>query len=148
MHKAIEFDLSRRSFLRGTLALAGTVALQPAFTLLSVPKIWADGIHDDAPGLNALFARQPVEVVDDAVSILQGEHISLRNGIYRIGSTLFVRDHTYISGITVKAAPEFSGDYLINAKGEFNSVVNSIFWSNRYQPSHPLLQVYPPNSAS
>lgn len=56
---------TRRGFFR---LAAGAVALASVPGLLkangNVPTIWADGIHNDAPGLNALIRGDVVEFSD------------------------------------------------------------------------------------
>jgi hypothetical protein len=61
--------MDRRSFLRGTLALGGTLAVAPVAAKILIPPelpiIWGDGIHDDAPGLQALFDGKPFVTFDE-----------------------------------------------------------------------------------
>lgn len=78
-------DLARRSFLGGALALGGSVAL--ARVMPDVPTLWGDGIHDDAPGLQALFDRKPVTIMRDEIVVQ-------RAGIVRVeGGRFLLRKH-------------------------------------------------------
>lgn len=91
-------NLSRRSFLRGVITCAAAVAVAKIAPLLpSLPKIVGDGIHDDSPGLNALFAGEPFEAVADCVKVSNANHITLSNGIFRLCQPLVIkRDFTII----------------------------------------------------
>lgn len=52
----MDTTLSRRSFIRGAISLIA-VAASSKYTFAK-PRIWGDGVHDDAPGLNAMFAGE------------------------------------------------------------------------------------------
>lgn len=47
-------ELSRRNFFGGALALTA-VTIIPMADAVAAPMIYGDGIHDDAPGLQALI---------------------------------------------------------------------------------------------
>lgn len=107
-------DLSRRLFLRGALSVAATTALiRPSALLAAAPKIVADGLHNDGPGLNALFGGRPVDIVNDAVRILRGKQIEISGGVYKVGERLRVtQDYTYIHGGSFIFSGESFGFFL------------------------------------
>lgn len=89
-------NLSRRSFLRGIIAVGTVAAVAPK--LLSIPRIWGNLEYDDTEGLQALFDRQPVEIMHDAVKILPGGNIAIRGGKFLISDQITItQDHTMIS---------------------------------------------------
>lgn len=98
-------NLGRRSFLRGVLTVAVLSAVEPIVRLArSVPRILGDGVHDDAPGLNALFRGHPVDIVGDCARIIRGRGVVLQNGLFRTCSTLVLsREPVFMSGVWVKA---------------------------------------------
>jgi hypothetical protein len=63
-------ELNRRGFLAGMLAAAAAPAIVRAESMMRlyvppqsiVPVLWGDGIHDDAPGLEALLNRREVRM--------------------------------------------------------------------------------------
>lgn|SRR5574343_681600 len=80
-------DTSRRSFLRGVLSLGAAAVVLPKVSFL--PVIVGDGIHDDAPGLNALFRGEPVNILADGVRLLRNAaNIELSGGKFALGSPL------------------------------------------------------------
>jgi hypothetical protein len=55
-------DTTRRGFFRLAVGAAAVAALPVPFKAAAdVPMIWADGIHNDAPGLNALIRGEVVQ---------------------------------------------------------------------------------------
>jgi hypothetical protein len=55
-------DTTRRGFFRLAAGAAAVAALPVSFKAAAdVPMIWADGIHNDAPGLNALIRGDAVQ---------------------------------------------------------------------------------------
>lgn len=76
----------RRSFLKGILSLS-VVPLLPALPRF-LPVIWGDGIHDDAPGLNALLADEAFEVERGGFTALDGV---IRGGIFRLSAPLVIK---------------------------------------------------------
>jgi hypothetical protein len=86
--------LSRRSFLGGVLTLAAvTVAARYQF---AKPRIWADGTHDDAPGLNAMFAGE--DFLTDVPDLIRNGDwesiVGLRGGAFMLGSKLILGNPT------------------------------------------------------
>lgn len=122
-------NLSRRSFLGGVMALTASTALpiRGAFAL-ALPTIWGDGVHDDAPGLNALLQGLPFHVENDDVVAIDG---MIRQGTFLIGSTLrpIADRHFIITHNLFKALPSLGCapilDIPTGAKGEitFNVLV-------------------------
>lgn len=94
---------TRRSFLLGLTAAFAAPAVVRADSLMKLwvpplPIVWGDGVHDDAPGLNALLAgeraaiksgcvgvRGPATVVALGANLLIASTITLHKG-----SSLFV----------------------------------------------------------
>jgi hypothetical protein len=81
-------DISRRFFLRGALAVSA-VSVLPSFDVLSaqIPTIVGDGIHDDADGLNALFAGKPFRCDLSGIKVQDG-FAQLNNGVFFISKTV------------------------------------------------------------
>lgn len=77
---------SRRSFLKGVLALSVAPAL-PAVAI-AIPVIYGDGVNCDTDGLQALFDRKPFRVNEGAFVARNG---TLWDGFFRITRTLVLR---------------------------------------------------------
>jgi hypothetical protein len=104
---------TRREFLGGAIALTGALAV-PGVALASIPKLYGDGVHDDAPALNALLAGEPVDA-DGAIAIREGGSVHLKNGAtYAIGSTLVVGSNRnlYGNGATLLCLPGHTGSSI------------------------------------
>ena len=85
-------DMDRRTFLLGTASIAATVVAAPTF---AAPRqtLWGDGVHDDAPALNALMRGEVVMTpAGDAIA-----DAKISGGTYRMGSTLVLGDGADIS---------------------------------------------------
>jgi hypothetical protein len=81
-------DISRRSFLGGTLSIGATAVLPVVPDRL--PVIYGDGAHDDLEGLAALFNHEPVHILAEAVSVSADGVIETRGGPGRIGRTMYL----------------------------------------------------------
>jgi len=98
------YRVNRRTFLKG---VAGAVALMlapaPIHKLAErfAPRLvlWGDGVHDDAPALNAMLRGEDVEVRDSAAHVEPGM-VWLAAGTYRLGSTLHFDGKTGLRGLT------------------------------------------------
>lgn len=109
-------DLSRRSFLRGTVAVASAaVIMNPADFLAArqIPIICGDGVHDDTAGLQALLDGLPVDIRNDCARVMTGNGVRLSRGIFKITRTLVVRrEYTTIDSnmcLVSGLAPECHG---------------------------------------
>lgn len=80
--------MKRRDFLRGVLSATVITTVPPLALAASIPVIYADGIHDDADGLQALFDGKPVRVDGKDVIVTEGR---LCNGRFRVSRTVIVR---------------------------------------------------------
>lgn len=93
-------NLSRRSFLGGALALMAVPVVAKYVPIL--PRIVGDGAYDDADGLNALFAGEPVEIVTDVAKVFDGSpngSVQLFNGIFRVTRPITIKaDECWIEG--------------------------------------------------
>lgn len=80
--------IHRRSFLKGVLTVAAA-SFVPVHSS-ALPILYGDGVHDDAPALNALFNNRPYHCSN--VNIVQntGTHTILENGRFLLGSTVKV----------------------------------------------------------
>ena len=107
-------DISRRSFLRGLLAVSATsVVAVPALSLDSYPVLYGDGLRDDAPALNALFSDKPY-VADGSLIVPDGVQAILRGSRHLISSTVHVHsENAFVSDAEFTASEDFDGDYLI-----------------------------------
>jgi hypothetical protein len=81
-------QLSRRSFLGGTLAVVAATTIP---LTKSLPVIYGDGIRDDTAGLRALFSKMPVDIVGDQLTLVDADHLILRGGTFVISDTIQVR---------------------------------------------------------
>jgi hypothetical protein len=80
-------QLSRRSFLGGVLALSAATLVVPR---LPLPRIVGDGIHDDAPGLNALLCGDPVSIEASGITLSSEGNCLIRNGCFRMSGPLHI----------------------------------------------------------
>lgn len=112
--------LSRRSFLMGVFSLT-VVAASGVPSVADVPRIYADGGHCDADGLEALMEGRPFILENDAITAVEG---LIRRGSFLLRRTLVARPKTQleIRECTFWAAEEFDGDSMIVFK-EGSSVV-------------------------
>ena len=78
---------TRRSFLKGALALT-TIAASGIPALAEIPRIYGNGVHDDAPGLQALFDGLPVEIENERIVAVEGR---VENGTFALSRTVHVR---------------------------------------------------------
>lgn len=81
-------DLTRRSFFGGALALVGAtvVSAHVPIDLSPVPIIYGDMIHDDTPGLQALFDGKSFRVAGESTAL-----------VMRVGSSVHIDGHFSIS---------------------------------------------------
>lgn len=105
---------SRRLVLGGMASLAVAATVKTAAT---VPVLWGDGIHDDAPALNALFRGDPIRVLNGRV--IEGERPAVVDARLLLGSTLAVGStgSFVLSRSTLTAMPGFKGEWLIDILG-------------------------------
>jgi hypothetical protein len=89
--------LSRRSFFGGALALSAVIAL-PLEAFPFAPTIYADGVHDDTAGLQALLDGKPFRVAGEARAWRSTGKIFLGTGTYLLSDTLHFRDVKLIDG--------------------------------------------------
>jgi hypothetical protein len=59
-------NISRRSFLGGAMVATALAAL-PALAKANVPTIYADGVQDDFPGLQAMIDGKPFRIAGEGV---------------------------------------------------------------------------------
>ena len=88
-------DTTRRGFFRlaaGAVALASVPGLVKAKG--NVPTIWADGIHNDAPGLNALIRGDVVEFMKPELA----SKIGWRGNVLDFGGQWFRCEEPVIFG--------------------------------------------------
>jgi hypothetical protein len=125
--------LSRRWFLKGTLAVAATavIALPPLAS--PHPIVYGDGIHDDTAALNALFARLPVICEGSLIERAADEPVLLEKGVFLISGPLVVQGRTIINGCRFKAVR--AGPYLDLRHADHSVVMNNIFESFTWRPS-------------
>lgn len=90
--------MKRRTFLAGAVSLIAVPVL--AKYSFAKPRIWGDGVHDDANGLQALLNGEPF--VTDLPGIWQDGVVDgsvyLTGGIFKVGKTLYVRPNNVIIG--------------------------------------------------
>lgn len=128
-------DLSRRSFLRGVLALSVTPALNiPSFA--SVPVIRGDGIHDDWAGLQAMLDGEPFRVEGENLVAVDG---IVSGGPFAVSDTLtFRRSNIRFSAIRLHALPEFRGDCAARFLASAQNIVFDYLELNWRDARRPL----------
>ncbi len=83
-------ELSRRSFLRGLVAVSAA-AIVPALPVHEAwPRIVGDGVHDDADGLQAAIDGKPFTCAKKLVR-RDGYSTIIRDGNFRLGHGLHFR---------------------------------------------------------
>jgi hypothetical protein len=123
-------ELTRRFFLGGTIALIAAQTFKPSISQGSnLPKIWADGIHNDSAGLSALFTNQPVIFNKDQIGVDShgGATILDKYTIFKIDNTV---DVSRVGNLKV------DGKFYINAKdlSEFDPLFSYEY--NSFDPSN------------
>lgn len=128
---------TRRSFLKGVLALgvASTLPL-PSFGT-PLPVIYSDGIHDDTLGLNAMFLGEPFDVENEGVIAANG---MIRHGNFRISAPLVVaREDFWMSESTIALSPDFGkGDPILQILGRRGYFANNVILSHNHSERLPL----------
>lgn len=120
-------DLSRRTFLIGSLALAGA-SVVPVDAWAGMPRIVGDGVHDDAPGFNALLAGEPVNVECDGVRF-DGEIVWIMDGPqFFVAETIRVPFDRGIDGGTFLIGHD---GYAVSSPGNLY-LRNGVFVGNGY----------------
>ncbi len=105
-------DISRRFFLGGALVVAATaVVANPTLAMLApdIPRIYGDGVHDDAPGLNACFAGRPF-VCDGSFIRADADFVEIVGGVFLISESIRVSSYgkrIHLSDCRFNTAPEF-----------------------------------------
>lgn len=97
--------IDRRTFLRGLFTVAA-VSIVPAIPGVQqrAPRIVGDGVHDDAPGLQAALDGKPFECEGQIVRLPSA--LSITGGNYHLGSTVHVRDvHVVITDCRFTGTP-------------------------------------------
>jgi hypothetical protein len=102
-------------------AMIAPVLPKIAMALPSVPMIWGDGIHDDAPGLNALIRGEVVEFVRPEMGIGSGwvkpGIIQMPHGVFKVDAPVRfsgIKDAMiYGQAGTYIQSKDFDGDAVI-----------------------------------
>ncbi len=124
-------SIDRRSFLRGILTVSALSVL-PAVPVLAIPTIKADGVHDDAPGLNAFLNGRPFLVERSGILVAE-DHIgyaSVTGGDFAIGSPVIVPRRVFIANSTFTILPSLgSGGPVFHLKSgsEYSHISNIRF---------------------
>ena len=134
-------DVSRRSFLRGALTVAAAslvpVAAAKALGLDDVPTLWGDGVHDDAPALQALIDGKPFKIAGEGFIARNGaETAFIDGGDYALSNGLVFRKggrKAAISNASFRTLPEFpeNGYVLKFEHGRNPSEIRNVFFNNR-----------------
>jgi len=113
-------EATRRGFFKLVAgAMAVPVAAKIAMAMPSVPMIYADGINDDAPGINALLRGDVVEFADARIGAgigWRGDTLHFSGEPMTIKTTVFVPErptHFTIDNIHIEEHREFDGHCLI-----------------------------------
>lgn len=134
-------DVTRRSFLRGALALTA-VTIAPALPVeASVPRIVGDGVHDDWAGLQAAIDGRPFEC--EGLVMQSPKVIEINGGRFSISKTLTVsgrhREVHFRNCVVIT-----DGDHpLFCFEGVKNCSVENcgLDWGGRWQsPNFPMIR--------
>lgn len=123
-----EINLSRRSFLGGALSVA-VIASVPAGISASpeIPRIYGNGRHDDAPGLQALIDGKPFICENDIV-------FSAGNDVYIVGGYFLLSKDLHFGR---------KGSKNVTMHSPFIEGANLIFHPGPRQPIHrPFEEAY------
>lgn len=125
-------DVSRRSFLRGAMALTAVTIAQPSMVLASVPTIYGDGIHDDHAGLQALIDGKPFRVQNEA-SAFQASSGIIRGGTFAIGDTLVIRGNGILIDFNrIQSLPGFRGQYMVFVEKDAVGAITNCYFDARH----------------
>lgn len=104
-------NLSRRLFLGG-LATVAAVAASPLRPY--TPVLWGDGVHDDAPALNAWIRGEPVRILRERTG-LSGERYAISDATLGLRSPLFMPKGAilHMSNTTLLTLPGFEGRAVV-----------------------------------
>lgn len=114
-------DISRRSFLRGTLSVVGATAVSQ-FVGPSLPVLYGDGVRDDAAALNALFSGKPILVEGSGITAKSG---MLSGGRFALSSIMKFRncDGWVLRDCYFQAMPGFKGSNIISVDGSNSNLL-------------------------
>lgn len=87
--RVMTIDMNRRSFLRGSLCVAGASVVVAKGIIPNVPRIVGDGIHDDTEGIQAALNGEPF--LCDGSVISNATDLWFDSGNFRLTKTLFVK---------------------------------------------------------
>jgi len=111
-------DVSRRSFLRGVLAVSVVAATAKLAIAEHIPTLYGDGMHDDAPALNALFSGKPFRVDNETIVASDGQ---LNGGSFAIKSTVHIRSNSFtVRNCRIECVDGFEGETAIHVHKECN----------------------------
>lgn len=84
-------EMNRRKFLCWSSAASALILLDPKSVVAKqVPQIWGDGVHDDAPGINALLRGQPCQIMTDSVYRTINGKVHLNLGTFLVKSPIII----------------------------------------------------------
>lgn len=90
-------DVSRRSFLRGSLTFLAVTTFEPSVSALAnIPGLWGDGKNDDTSGIAAILRNEPVVLHSDRVAIESHGGCIVHSGRFLISRTIPVPDDAKI----------------------------------------------------
>lgn len=125
----MSIELSRRSFLRGVLALSVTPALAK---LPMLPTIYGDGVHDDLPGLQAMIDGEPFHIENGGFVASEGE---ISGGQFILSRTLRIGRalaRLNISDCRISTTPDFQDSAIIQVEPDARLFLNNINIWNRF----------------
>ncbi len=120
--------MNRRSLLRGLFAAPAVVAASSLMPIsvralvLTPPRLWGDGIHDDTAALNWL-ARQ---------AAAEGRPFVLNNAVHRLSGPIIINDVTVVHLNNSVFKPD-SGDFPaieMGNVGQYTKVNNRVDYGN------------------
>lgn len=103
--------MNRRAFLLGATALTLAPLIAKVELINNIPEIRGDGVHDDAPGINALLRNEPCRILDKCVRILNDNTLYFERGNYMLNSAIQLDGKTrgiHIIGSMFRSGKEFN----------------------------------------
>ena len=119
--------VDRRTFLRGVLTVVGAQVI-PA-NAITLPILYGDGIHDDAPALTALLNDRPYHCENAKIIHQQDTSTQLANGVFLVKTPIKITGNfKTISDCRFIASDDFEGDIIFHMTNvRYVSVIRNVF---------------------
>lgn len=124
---------SRRGFMLGAGA---TLIAKPKLLLGQLPKLWADGEHDDTDALNALLTGKPIKAAasgDTFLPLFSGGWAALKGGRYWIEGAIKPTVPFSISHATLRTAAYKPAMLDLSGTPPHRGRANAVFMHNVFE---------------